>query len=273
MQELLNQTSVKRILSWGSWLVAIGLVFMLVKTVNEYKKGMYIGRDVAVQSTIVVTGEGEVLAKPDIATFSFTVTDNAAVVADAQKKVEDKIALALQSIKKGGVDEKDIKTDGYSINPKYEYYYQPQPMITCSAEYCPNVPVKAPKIVGYEVSQTVTVKIRKIENSGTLLASVGGAGVSNVSGLTFSIDKEELVKADARDKAIKDAQLKAEKLADSLKVKLVRIVSFNENEGGYPQYYRSDAVSLSGGRETKSVSIPTGENQIKSNVSVTYEIR
>jgi uncharacterized protein YggE len=241
MNEFLNSPHITRLLKLGYYVLAIVFIFTIAKTVNEFKRGMYIGRDVAAQSTIMVTGEGEVLAKPDVATFSFTVTESAKVVADAQKLAESKVSAALVGVKKGGVDEKDIKTLSYNINPKYEYYYGVQPMIACSSNYCPQPAIKQPKIIGYEVSETIEVKVRNIADAGTLLSSIGGAEVSNVSGLTFSIDKEDAVKAEARDKAIKQAKEKAEVLAKSLGVSLVRVVSFSEN-GNYPMYYAKSAV-------------------------------
>jgi uncharacterized protein YggE len=274
MNESLQHPQVSRMLRLVSYVLGIVFVFGIAKTVNEFKKGMYIGRDVSVQSTISVSGEGEVFAKPDIATFSFTVTESSKVVADAQKLAEDKVSAALDSVKKSGVEEKDIKTLSYTINPKYEYYYQAQPMIACTSTYCPTVPVKQPKIIGYEVSQTIEVKVRKIADAGTILSDVGAANVSNVSGLTFSIDKEDNVRAEARDKAIRQAREKAEVLAKSLGVSLVRVISYSEGRN-YPMYYAKEAMGMSMDAATAApaVSVPTGENQIMSNVTVTYEIR
>ena len=256
-------------------LLVLSSVWIAGLSLNEFKKGSYIGRDVPAQNIITVNGKGEILAKPDIATFYFTVTEEGSSVADAQKKSTGKTNTALALIKKGGVDEKDIKTTNYNINPKYEYYYQPQIMTPCSSNYCPPTPVKNPKIIGYEVSQTIEIKVRKIENSGDLLSQIATVGVSNISGLTFSIDDEEKVKADARNKAITEAKEKAKVLASQLGVSLVRVVNFSEN-ANYPIYYGRGTAGISMKADSMAEAtpeVPSGENSIISNVTITYEIR
>jgi uncharacterized protein YggE len=276
MQETLNSPQMAKLSRVLVWLVVVGAIFMAVKTLNEFKKGMYIGRDIASQNTITVSGEGEVLAKPDIATFTFSVTEEGKTVAEAQKKATEKTNKALDLLKDSDVDEdKDIKTLSYNINPKYEYYYQPQIMAPCSIDYCPPRPVKEPKIIGYEVSQTIEVKVRKLEKAGELLTAIGGVGVQNVGGLQFKIEDEDKVKQEAREKAINQAKEKAEILADQLGVSLVRVASFSES-GNYPIYYaRTMAMDAKGGyaESAPAPEIPTGENQIISNVTITYEIR
>lgn len=254
-------------------LIVISCVWLAALAINEIRKGGYIGRDVAVQNTITVQAEGEVFAKPDIATFSFSITEEGATVADAQKKSTQKTNAAIALIKKGGVDEKDIKTLAYNINPKYEYY-QTEIMMPCSRDYCPPSPIRNPKIIGYEVSQTIEVKVRKVEDAGDLLSSVGSAGASNVSGLSFSIDDEEKVKNEAREKAIKAAREKAKALARDLDVRLVRITNFTEGVN-YPYYAYGRGMDMAVKTEAAPASpeIPAGENQYISNVTITYEIR
>lgn len=278
MQEILNNVHSARLLKGVTALVFIGIVFVFAKTWNEFRAGMYIGRDVAAQSTINVSADSEVFGKPDIANFSFSVVEEGKTVADAQKLATQKTNQAISVLEKSGVDkDKDIKTLGYNINPKYEYYVQPMySSMPCSSSYCPPQPVKNPKVIGYEVSQTIEVKIRKLENAGDILTSIGGAGVSNVSGLTFKIEKEDDLKAQARAEAIKKAQEKAEVLADDLGVSLVRVVSFNENSYVPYMYGRGGAemsVMSKGMDAAIAPEIPTGENSIRSNVNITYEIR
>ena len=124
---------------------------------------------------------------------------------------------------------------------------------------------------GYQVSQSVTVKVRDIGRAGELLSGVGKNGATNVGGLMFSIDDEDAVRGEARTKAIADAKAKAKELGKELGVSLVRIVSFSEN-GNYsgPIMY---ATSMGKGGGEGSPEIPAGQNDIVSNVTVTYEIR
>jgi uncharacterized protein YggE len=96
-----------------------------------------------------------------------------------------------------------------------------------------------------------------------------------MSGPNFTIDKEDVLKEQARKMAIDEAKEKAEKLSKDLGVKLVRIVSFSENNGGYgmPMYYDKEMSAVSSAGRAPAPELPTGENKIISNVTITYEIR
>jgi uncharacterized protein YggE len=276
MNEFMQSNQGGRVMKIVSILLLVGVIYMLVLTINEFKTGQYIGRTVNSQNTITVSGEGEVLAKPDIATFSFTISEEGKTVAEAQKKATEKLNKAIDAVKKGGVNgDKDIRTLEYRINPKYEYYYQPVP-VACTSTFCPETPVKEPKIIGYEVSQTTEVKVRKLEGAGELLTSVGNLGVQYVGNLQFKVEDEDAVKQEAQAKAIKEAREKAERLANQLGVSLVRVANFSESNYS-PLYYGRGGVAVdSMSYSEKAVEAPTistGENQITSNVTITYEIR
>lgn len=253
-------------------LVAVGVVltlFLAVKTLGEIKGYGIIGKDVPAQSTIMVSGKGEKMATPDIAEFSFSVIKEAKTVDVAQEEATKTMNAVIAVVKESGIDEKDIKTTGYNIYPKYEY--RRSGTTVCNEWGCPP---GTQVLIGYEVSQSITVKVRKIENAGAVLSKIGNTGVSNVSGLTFLVDKEDDIKSEARAMAIQDAQEKAKVLANQLGVKLVRIVSFSES-GDYPIYYGKAAGLGMGGADVAAPvpELPPGENTITSNVTIVYEIR
>lgn len=131
-----------------------------------------------------------------------------------------------------------------------------------------------PKIVGYDVSQTVEVKVRDTAKAGEVLAALGSEGVQNISGPEFTVDDEDKVKAEAREKAIAEARTKAKKLASELGVRLGHVVSYSEG-GNYPQpMYAMGGKALSMDARVESVpTLPTGENKTSVTVMVTYEIR
>ncbi len=252
--------------------VAVGVVlvaFLFVKTLEEMKGYGLIGKDIPPQTTISVSGEGKTTVIPDIATVSFSVITEAAVISQAQENATKKMNAAIAAVRSFGVEEKDIKTTGYNISPRYEYS---KISVPCTEWGCP--PGKQ-VLTGYQVSQNVSVKIRNIADAGKILSKLGETGVSDISGLTFSLDKEDAAKDDARGKAIADAKTKAEILAKQLGVNLVRIVNFSES-GNYPIYYAKAmaADGLGGSPQPAPVpEIPAGENTITSNVTITYEIR
>src|SRR3989344_1136647 len=205
-------------------------VFLLVATVGGLKSYRFIGSGVAATNTISVSGEGVSYAVPDTATFSVTIQETAATVKPAQDKATAKSDAIIAYLKDAGVAKKDIQTADYSVNPQYEWKQQACP----AGSYCPG---GKQVLTGYQVSQTLSVKVRDTAKAGDLLAGVGSRGASQVSGLSFVIDKEDSLKDEARDKAITQAKGKAEVLAKSLGVSLVRVVGFSEGGGGGPIYY------------------------------------
>lgn len=265
MENLLNHKGFRTSLTT---LAVLLVALTAVKIVSDIKAMKYIGSNVPATNTISVSGTGEVVAAPDIATFSFSVTQEAPSVPEAQKKATDAMNAILAYVKKSGVADNDVKTLSYNIYPRYEYH--------ATADAAPNYYGQGKQILAaYVVSQSIQIKVRKLDQAGALLSGIGEFGATDVSGLQFSIDKQTDVERQARDKAIADAREQANILARSLGVSVVRIVSFNESNGGYPMpiYYAKDSRAMGMGGAESAPSIPSGENKIVSNVTVTYEIQ
>ena len=248
-------------------------VLIAAKIVTEVKGYRYIGGGVAATNTISVSGDADVYASPDIANVSFTVREEAPKVSDAQAKVSTKVAAALASVRKLGVDDKDIKTENYSSNPKYEWQEGKKVVCPTAGVYCPPQPGRQ-VVVGFEVSQSVSIKVRNLDVVNDLVQGLANAQITEMQGPNFAIDKEDDLKAEARKEAINKAEAKAETLAKDLGVTLVRIVSFSENEGD-PIYYRAmmNEAKVGLGGAAPAPELPTGQTKITSNVSITYEIR
>jgi uncharacterized protein YggE len=219
-------------------------------------------------ASITVSGEGEMTAIPDVAMITFTVRETAKTSPEAQKAAEAKVTKALDAIYKLGVDKKDVKTVSYNISPKYETQGG-----YCTGYTCP--PTKT-VVVGQEVSETISVKVRKTDTTGEVLGAIGAANITEMTGPEYTVDDKTKIEADAKALAIKDAKVKAQATADALGVSLGAITQFSENNGGYyPVMYRADAVSMkaAGAVAPEAVSVPVGENIIKSSVSITYSLK
>ena len=221
-------------------------------------------------ATISVEGEGEVLAKPDIGTFSFSVRADGEDAASAQEASAESINAILAFLEDSGVAEKDIKTQNYNLNPKYRF----EERVCVAGSFCP----PGERVIdGYEVSQSITVKVRDLDASGTLISGVGERGATNISSLQFTIDDQSTLEAEARAAAIADAKAKAKVLAKDLDVRLGDITGFFENGGGYyPEpMFQARSMSLDMAMEEAEFSpeLPTGENLIKRTVNITYEIK
>lgn len=253
---------------------ALGMLalFLLIQSVKALKEYRYVGSGVTASNTISVSGTSEVFAVPDVATFSVSVQEEAKEVESAQETATQKTNDIIEYLKDQGVEERDIKTQDYNVYPQYDYLQDS----TREGLYTPGRQV----LRGYQVSQTLSVKVRDTDKAGELLSGVGSRGATNVSGLSFTIDDEDALKAQARQEAIDDAKAKADELASQLGVNIIRVVGFYEDSSGYMPFYGKGGVAM----DTMSVrseaampapapQLPVGENKIISNVNVTYEIR
>jgi len=210
----------------------------------------------ATTNTISFSGEGKVVAKPDIAIVNFSIVTEATHAKEAQENNSSRSNVVVSFLENQNIEEKDIKTTSYNIQPKYTYPRGQEP-----------------KIVGYRVEQTIQVKIRDLENIDTVLDGAVSAGVNKIQNLRLTIDDEEQLRTDARKEAIDDAKAKAQKLKRQLDIDLGKIVNFSESGGPFPppiwRSLEADGIGMGGG----GPSIPTGENEITVNVTITWQIR
>jgi len=211
----------------------------------------------ATENTITVSGTGEVYAKPDLAITSFSVIKEAKTVAEALSSNTEKMNAVIQAMKDQGIEDKDLKTISFNISPRYEW--DKSSSIYLEGER---------KLVGYEVSQTLEVKIRELDKTADILQSGADAGSNQVGNLQFTIENSDELKAQAREVAIDEAKEKADVLAKQLDVRLAGVTSFSESRVGGVYYMDAKAESGMGG-----VQIETGENKIEVSVSVTYKIK
>lgn len=270
--QMFGGTNSDKVTKYTAWALFILSCFLVVQVLVGLKRLAYIGKEIYPQRTVSVTGEGESFAVPDIASFSFSVIETGKTVAEAQEKADRKIAKALSVLNEEGIDEKDIKTTNYNFYPRYEW--QQVYCVQVVGVICPpgnNV------LTGYEVNQTITVKVRDTEKAGNLVTRIGAIGASSVSGVEFTIDDREKYASEARKQAIEKAKENARKLEKELGVRFGKLLYFNES--GYPQpYYYGEMGGGMGGDMRASVpplkaELPPGENRIVSNVTLTYEIK
>ncbi len=233
----------------------------LVSARNEWKSRHISGQ-------ISFSGEGKVTVTPDIATFTASVLTEEKKVKDAQTKNTERSNAIFSFLKQSGVAEKDLKTTGYTIYPQYRYFNS-QP---CVNSYCP--PVRQPEIISYQVRHTIEVKARDLSKADDLLQGVVSVGANEVSGLTFTVDDQEAVKAEARKRAIDAAKDRASVLARNLGVRLGRIVDFSEGGGNVPIVrYGMDTGIMSSKASAPTPEIQPGEQEYTTSVTITYELK
>ncbi len=246
---------------------------ILIVAGSAWKYVRYYGQSIEPSSfrSFAVSGEGKVVAIPDVAQFSFSVvTEGGKDIAKLQKENTEKVNSAINFVKSSGVQAKDIKTSGYNLNPRYQNYSCPVLLGGIEENrVCP-----PPEIVGYTITQTILVTVRDFGKVGEILGGVVEKGANSVSQLNFTIDDPTAVQNDAREEAIAKAKEKAKAIAKAGGFGLGRLLSIDE--GGYtpvPYYARAD-IGFGGALEKAAPpSIEPGSQDVTVTVSLRYEIR
>ena len=211
-------------------------------------------------SIISLSGTGSVSIAPDMAIISFGVIKqgkNAREVLDANNKA---MASIFEAMTKNGIEKEDLQTSGFNIQPRYFY-----PKRKANGEQ------SAPQIIGYMVSNNLTIRIRDIEKAGEILDLSVTLGINSGGNIQFTNSDTSNVLKEARTKAVKDAIEKAQTLADAASVKLGSILSITENSNRPRPIALAQARSMSV-QEDSTVPIASGENKYQVNVQMSWEI-
>lgn len=200
-------------------------------------------------------GMGKVSGVPNTALLSFSVNKTALTVANAQDQTNRTVANIIDALKKLGIDAKDIKTTNYSVNPQYDNYNQNT-------------------IIGYGVSQDLELKVQPIDKANKAIDAATANGATNVYAGAYTFDDATLkqLQQKAREQAVQDAKAKAASLAQAAGIHLGRIVDVAE-DNAYPQPIRYN--TLMGAAKTadsQPTNITPGQNEITSNVTLSYEV-
>jgi uncharacterized protein YggE len=204
---------------------------------------------------ISVQGTGKIAGTPDTLTISFGVAVTEDSVTAAVASAAESADAVMAALVSAGVADDDIQTSNYSIYPQYDYRNDTQ------------------ELVGYQVNNTVTAKVRDLDAAGAIIDDVAAAGGDAVivSGVSFSIeDNEELVEA-ARGAAWDDANTKAEQLAELSGVTLGSPISIVETFSSPPVPIAFNEASLSAVADTVTPIAP-GTQQVAVTLSVEYAI-
>lgn len=213
----------------------------------------------AKQSTFDVTGEAKLHPVPDQAEISMGITVNDSTVTGAQTKANTVISQLTTQLKNLGIQDKDIQTQNYSVNPNYDY--------SAGATQ---------KIAGYNVNTTLRVTMTDFSKLNQAIDAATAAGANQVGGVSFTLSdaKQKETKDGARKEAIDQAKTNAATLAGLSGMKLGRIVNVSEtqtNVGG-PLPYAVNALSA---QDSKAVGVPTavqpGTTDFNYQVTVSYE--
>ncbi len=209
---------------------------------------------------LTVSETGTVPHTPDTAYGTFGIETAGKSLAEAQKRNSTVMSKVMERLRDLQIEKERIQTSSFTVSPQY------RPPSTRPTDTAPS----SPEIIGYVVSNMVTVEIRALEKVGTVIEEVLKAGANSFQGLHWGLREEQAVRLSALKQAAAKAGEKASVLSDALQVKLVRVLSVTE--GGQmirpPMPMARMAMEASAG----DVPISSGELKIEATVTLVYEI-
>jgi uncharacterized protein YggE len=163
-------------------------------------------------SSIRVTGDAKVTARPDRVQIDIGVTTRAAQSQEAASQNARQVDAVLAAVRKA-TPAAVLKTISYSLNPTYQYHSKGE----------------EPTIAGYSAVNVVQVTLDDLAKIGTVIDSATLAGANHVQGIQFTLRDQDAVRAEALRQAATRARAEADMLAAALGLKVVRVLSVEEN--------------------------------------------
>ncbi len=206
---------------------------------------------------IVVAASGEYAVVPDMATLRLSVLREGSTAREALDAANAAAAAVIAALKAGGIAERDLQTSGLSVQPQYSY---PQPTDR----------PQPPKIAGYQVTNTITARLRDLGEVGTVIDEAVTLGVNQGGDIVFGNADPKPALAEARKRAVQEARAKAEVLALAAGVELGAVREISETAGSpQPLPMESKMMRM---QAADSVPVEAGENTYRVDVQVTFDI-
>jgi uncharacterized protein YggE len=237
------------------WLTTGAAVGVLAAVVLAPSFGPAVGRAATdnqpMEHTISVNGTGRILVKPDVADLSLGVSIVRDKAKDSEAAAADAMAKVIAALKAAGVKDADIQTAQLSLQPEYDWSSNTQ------------------RLTGYRTDNLVTVVVRDLTKVGETIDSAVDAGATNVNGISFRVDDQSPVEAQARDAAMHDAKAKADALAKAAGVNITGVASISEVSTPIPGpiMYATGAVA-----RDSATPVQPGNVTLEVTVTVTYLI-
>ncbi len=203
--------------------------------------------------TISVSGHGEVVVVPDMATITLGVTRQGARAGEALGQVAEASRRIFAALEKAGIAARDMQTSNLELRPLY------------SDGSGSNQP---PRIVGYQASSMVTIRVLALDRLGQILDQVAAEGANQFNGLSFGVQDPDPLLEKARVAAVKAAMARAAVLARAAGVTLGPVLSLNDQSGGAAPRAMADMAFV----RAAAVPVAAGELSISADVSMVFAI-
>lgn len=205
---------------------------------------------------LTVSAEGMSEGRPDMATINLGVTTEGRTAQAALQENAQRMTALTQALRRAGVAERDIQTSNVSVYPQQQYREGQAPVIT-----------------GYQANNTVTAKVRNIDNTGRVIDAAVAAGGNTVNGVFFSYQDPDEQLDRARRDAIQEARRRAELYASALGMRVHRIVAVSESGGYAPPIIVTGERMMAQDGAAPPTPIAPGQIETRVNVNVTFELR
>lgn len=215
------------------------------------------GQVVLAEGTLLsISADGKSEARPDMATINLGVTTEGQTAAAAMAENARRMTTLNAALRRAGIAERDIQTSNVSVYPQQQY-----------------VEGQAPRVTGYQANNSVTVKVRNINNTGRVIDAAVGAGGNTVNGVSFSHADPDAQLDIARRDAIAEARRRAELYASALGMRVNRIVSVSEGGGYAPPMPVAVERFAMADQAAAPTPVSPGEIETRVSVNVTFELR
>lgn len=208
----------------------------------------------ATRNSLTVTGVGEVFVPPDEAVLSLGVRAQADTAAASFDKAAETMA-AITGALGPMVEEERIRTSQLSLQPRYEYDEK-----------------TGPRLVGYEATAILEVRVDQPENAGQVLDAAVNAGANEVLGITWSVEDQDAAQQRALDAAVEDARANATLVANELQAELGEpmqvTIRMQETATPYPVYMERGAADA----DVASMPVLSGEQVYRAEVDVMFAL-
>jgi uncharacterized protein YggE len=202
-----------------------------------------------------LTGEGAAEVQPELAILQIGVAVTAKVAKDALAENSKLLNAALNAAKEAGIEPRDLQTSGLSLRPDI-----------VRAEKWPHR-----EVIGYQVNNIVTMRVREISKLGGLLDRLVVLGINDIRNISFSVANPDPLIEQARADAIKDAMRKAEKYAEAANLRIVRVLTINESGIETPAT-RPLVLTRAASAPRPDVPVEAGELVYRARVNVEFEV-
>lgn len=208
---------------------------------------------------IWVTGRASVSVEPDLVLLNVGVESMADTVAEARSDAAESMDAIIAAVKEHEIEDADIQTRSFNIWPQYDYGDDGR------------------TLTGYTVNNTATIKIRDIDDVGTIIDDVAEAGgdATRIDGIRFTVEDTKPFMTQLREDAVQDAVEKAEHFAKLLSVAVGDVLYISEPGAGAPSVrtFNESAAFGIAAASARATSISSGELELSLAVQAGFEVR